>query len=971
MRSYLSAYAVDAKADYTHTSMNGGKWKIPNEVMDEFYEKYTECLLTETLYLTEKHKPLYSQIVVDLDFKFAKKTNPRPLSNDVIIRIVEKLTCILKTILQDHDKKHNYMCVILQRPDMYLSKEYYKDGLHIQFPYIVCNYECHYALRNMFIQDFVHNLDCIQENDNAYYDSAVIEKNNWTLFGSTKPNMNGNQIQPYAIKKIMNSDVRKSDLTLLKWTKLLSIRNRKPLITDYDNNLVMSNLHTIQEKKEYNQERIQKHPDHKNKPDLLHGTISMKKNRSYDIAHCKDLLNILSPERCNNYLTWITVGFILHYCQKTDKNDNNYLPLWKSWSKKSAKYNEDTCVAKWNNFEKSNQYQLSYSSLIHFAKLDNMEEYKNLIIKQHLQTKLELVETEHKKITKMKTVGIGLMFTLDTENECMFDEDGHDKNNMYIVVNENKWCIRCHACTTEQSPKNGYYDIPNSVMKRITEVKNDEVIYDMKHKSDMVWNVEYNIFPDTIHNILMYVSLNSKHRSVANVYYHLRKDKYAYCGSDVYKYNGHGWKKLTNDATICNDIETLIRQYDIMLTFYNEHKNIPLESKRYVINLVRKIGVLLNDESFIGKLYTCIKRKYDDVNFFEKLDDNKLTLGFEDGTYDCIEHKFRHGKPDDYISKCVGYKFPLAYSKNKNQLMKFLKDILPNESVLNYVLRHISTCLIGNDEESICLVCSGESNNGKSVLKNLIMYTLGDYVVSYSSDLLQNKKPSASAPCEALKDFYHARCAIGVEPEAKLKINSSFFKSIIGGDAITVRGLYEKNMTFKPTHKMFLMCNTIPMFDVDEPAIWKRVRCVEFPTRFVKNPTKPNEKKIDTKLDQKIFEYKQDFMLLLIEKLKEYQLHGNPVPKEVEEFTEKYKNSYDMYYNYLMARTEKSDNNIHLRTLYNDFKLWFKEDYPEKIPPSLNMFTKGLRKHYPDTHNIMIDGVQQKGIKKLKLKTSN
>lgn len=67
------------------------------------------------------------------------------------------------------------------------------------------------------------------------------------------------------------------------------------------------------------------------------------------------------------------------------------------------------------------------------------------------------------------------------------------------------------------------------------------------------------------------------------------------------------------------------------------------------------------------------------------------------------------------------------------------------------------------------------------------------------------------------------------------------------------------------------------------------MHCIEFPTKFVNNPTKDNQKQIDYKLKEKLVNWHQDLMLLLIEKYKEYQINGLDTTENIMKFTQKTK----------------------------------------------------------------------------------
>lgn len=98
------------------------------------------------------------------------------------------------------------------------------------------------------------------------------------------------------------------------------------------------------------------------------------------------------------------------------------------------------------------------------------------------------------------------------------------------------------------------------------------------------------------------------------------------------------------------------------------------------------------------------------------------------------------------------------------------------------------------------------------------------------------------------------------------KLNSGFIKTITGGDSFVLRKCHLNEMeVFKANFITFLVCNDIPEIDDIDIAFAKRLRCVNFPTEFIKNPKLAHQKEINETLQLKIPLWKNDFMLLLIE----------------------------------------------------------------------------------------------------------
>jgi hypothetical protein len=201
----------------THTSLTGSKWNIPSDKQNKFYKLYSK---EQNLSIAEKCPELYKCIVIDLDLLFKENTR---ITNNEIEKIVNLLTTILKEIYEDSDElTQNYTCIVLQRPNPYnkISRqhEYWKNGVHIHFPYIIAPYTVHYALRQRFIETYKFEIECENKIDEIYDNNVRVT---WLLYGSSKP-----EIAPYEITQIYNNDNLKiNDYDYLEWIKLLSIRN--------------------------------------------------------------------------------------------------------------------------------------------------------------------------------------------------------------------------------------------------------------------------------------------------------------------------------------------------------------------------------------------------------------------------------------------------------------------------------------------------------------------------------------------------------------------------------------------------------------------------------------------------------------------------------------------------------------------------------------------------------------------------
>jgi hypothetical protein len=102
-----------------------------------------------------------------------------------------------------------------------------------------------------------------------------------------------------------------------------------------------------------------------------------------------EMLDILLSEYYDSYELWRNVGFILKKLEKNTK-ENLYF-IFDNFSKKSKKYNSVEVKKMYNSVDSYN-ITLNISSLYYYARLSNLEEYKKIMKKYHLQKNIEITE---------------------------------------------------------------------------------------------------------------------------------------------------------------------------------------------------------------------------------------------------------------------------------------------------------------------------------------------------------------------------------------------------------------------------------------------------------------------------------------------------------------------------------------------------------------------------------------------------
>ena len=479
----------------------------------------------------------------------------------------------------------------------------------------------------------------------------------------------------------------------------------------------------------------------------------------------------------------------------------------------------------------------------------------------------------------------------------------------------------------------------------------------------------YNeIIDEAIFNLID-IAINSQgaHYDIAKVIQAQYKDEYKAVSKDIwFKYDKrkHRWvktreglylRKALSDE-ICKKFIERSQYYNYQtLNSANSTDSSVLSSK--AVHEVRaqeaqKIALKLKNASFKDHIMKECKCLFIDEKFEEMLDSRKHLIGFENGVYDLKMHIFREGMPDDYISYST-YKNYIPYNPNIPEIEEindFFSKLFTNESIRNYVLDILCCIIDGSITQERFYIFTGQGSNGKSRLLDLIQKTVGDYYSTLPISLLTQKRAASNAAQSEVERTKGRRFAVLSEPNENDKINIGYMKELSGNDKILTRGLYKDPFEFTPQFTMILACNELPEIPSDDGGTWRRIRVIEFLSKFCENPTKPNEFIMDMELTEKFERYSEIFMTMLIERHKNINPLKIHEPREVVNATQKYKNNNDIIGQYVHDKIIKDDNvkeKLLIMEIYGDFKIWCSKNIiKSKKQPDRNQLRSYFEKLY-------------------------
>lgn len=150
-----------------------------------------------------------------------------------------------------------------------------------------------------------------------------------------------------------------------------------------------------------------------------------------------------------------------------------------------------------------------------------------------------------------------------------------------------------------------------------------------------------------------------------------------------------------------------------------------------------------------------------------------------------------------------------------------------------------------DDHGAAMPIWTGKGSNGKSVLMTAIINAFGGYAHVGSHALLM---PSDG------KDLLRAAaflmgirlCIIEEFPDGRMHGNA--IKQAVATPTMKGEFKFKSEFTFNTTHSIVVSANVLPRLDEGTDAIMRRLAVVPFSYKYVMNPTKPNERLMDSEL---------------------------------------------------------------------------------------------------------------------------
>lgn len=820
-RKFLYQFRCEKGQAYTHTSIGNPKVSlyIPEHRIPEFYEAYTRAMVKGyALHLTEKPTDP-SPMRADLDFRFMMPETQelkRTYTTQDIERITKGYFDILRNFIDAPDDA--WVAYIMEKPSPSECRGNgkIKDGLHIVWPYMVVPHTFQHMVRKKLLdgaQELFNGMKVCNTYEDII-DQAIIDKNNWQMYGSRKPESDAYRVtHVYKFNRATCELERQPEPSAeqeLSFVSLFSMRHKQSLKCSYIpekesevDDYVRLVLPTMDERK-------------KNK---LHTQIFGKSiNHTKNFISDEELIlarqlvsECLNPRRAESYEDWIKVGWVLRNI------DYRLLDSFVEFSRCSSKYIEGECQNLW---EKMRLDTMGMGTLRWWAKEDNPMKYKEIL----------------------------------------------DGNVMALID--------------------------------------------------------------------MCIGSDGAHYDVAKVVHAMYKDQYRFTSKDIwymYKRDKHRWVRTREGLQLRIVLSNQVCTEFMRRSVYWSTEAMRVQEGRDVLeDKTKKLQVIalkLKQSGYKDSVMKECKCLFTDEKFEDVLDSHAHLIGFENGVYDLRMHEFRDGLPDDYISFTTGRHYvPFDPTCNDaHEIEQFFSSVFTNENLKRYMKDTMACVIDGGIRQEKFYIFTGNGSNGKSKLLELLQRAIGDYFCILPIALLTQKRTASNSAQSELERTKGRRIAVMQEPGENERLNIGLMKELSGGDRILVRGLFKEPIEFKPQFKMIMTANELPEVPSDDGGTWRRIRVVEFTSKFVETPTKPKEFAMDPELSDKFERWADIFMSMLIEHHKNMNPKNIEEPLEVRVATEGYKKNNDVIGQYISEKMVADDTvteRVLLNKVFVDFKVW-------------------------------------------------
>ena len=721
-----SHYHTDKTKPITHTLMGvlhdklaryRGRYCIEGVDYEKFMNLYNNVSDKMELHVVERPKTV-GPIIIDIDFKTAKKHSERQYLDTHIEDIVKIYNNLFKKYLNVNDDQ--IKAFVFEKPTpTYVEKDKeWKDGFHILYPELPMDVKKRYFFFDKAKDEIIEN-DVF--NDIPYIntyekilDASVVNSNGILMYKSCKEGR-----EPYSLTKVYTHDmqIEKTDeyedddlvnyFSLRRFCEEDDIPFKKTKSTKLTK---LSKSHKSSKSHKYDSDSENEMPknthDSYSDQDEFETFENVEKSKYYK-SNNSDFDSDSDADKSEVE------------ADEADEVDNEVDKIYEKYE--NTKHKLKKKQKKMEDYDENDRYDEDNP---------NQNKYKNGLLHEDQP----LGRTE-KWPSQFQTTG--KLFEIEIAKEIL------------KILKRNRWddyheWIRVGWALHGVSPSllKDYINFSKRSKKfkpgECEEIWRNADSYDKDELgigSLQWWAREDNLeaylqILRKCMNPLINEAKSGTHDDIANVMKEMYKHMYKCINIQKniwYEFQGHGWVLLDSAYTLKDRIPSeVVKEFFVLHSSHiaSAGGTMAVDQDEHIkqSGKIQKLYEKLKNNGFQKQVVEACTSKFYDKKFEEKLNTNPLLLGFKNGVYDLGEMRFRNGTPDDLISMNTGYDYKEydANSPEVKKVEKYFSQVQRDEDVRNYVLRLISSFLDGRVKDQKFILWTGHGCHAKG--EEILMY---------------------------------------------------------------------------------------------------------------------------------------------------------------------------------------------------------------------------------------------------------
>jgi len=296
-------------------------------------------------------------------------------------------------------------------------------------------------------------------------------------------------------------------------------------------------------------------------------------------------------------------------------------------------------------------------------------------------------------------------------------------------------------------------------------------------------------------------------------------------------------------------------------------------------------------------------------------DNDPDLLNAQNGVIDLRSGELISHAPNQRFTYCIQVDYdPNAQSKLWDD---FILQTVSSPDIARYLQMAAGYSATGCTNEEVLFYLFGPTRSGKGVFTETLLAVLGDHLAtgleftSFSAPRYGDTQYFDFAPLKS------CRFVAAGESNKNVPLNTAKVKQLTGGDRVRCAFKYGNHFAYQPQFKIWLSSNHPFNADVDDDAVWARVRVIQF--------SKSHEGAEDRKLKQTLREPEnlQAVLAWIVKGAYRWYKFGLPELPAITEATQTQRDEQDDVYQFLKELcVDDACGWIAIKTLYIHYDNW-------------------------------------------------